>query len=121
MMKSCLDILNSDALHFNMGEVESSYLMNQEVEDLVDRISEEVLYACRWFASHIPSSNLGAWRENDDEISLKICSFFENKFFYWLEVMSTSDSVGVASGMLFMIAQSSLVSAFMSFTSPRLS
>ncbi|KAH8817863.1 hypothetical protein DL96DRAFT_1820589 [Flagelloscypha sp. PMI_526] len=87
----CFTILNSRELHFNMGGMENSYQMNCDVPGLKDNVPEWVGYSCRWFGAHLESSGL----QLDDNVFLPdIRSFFSNKFFHWLEVMSIDNTPG---------------------------
>ena len=91
---SCLGVLLKD-LKFNICKLESSYLANKDVKDVNSRvdkyISPALLYACRFWDNHL--------EHIDFEIDLfgKLRTFFEEKFLFWLEVLSLTGNVRVAS------------------------
>lgn len=90
---ACLRVMQS--LKFNICHLESSYLCNDQVSDLDarirDNISEALHYACLFWSHHVinapylPSLITG------------LQAFLENKFLFWLEVMSFLKEVNLAS------------------------
>ncbi|KAH8817866.1 quinon protein alcohol dehydrogenase-like superfamily [Flagelloscypha sp. PMI_526] len=103
MSQRCLAILTSRQLHFNMGRLKNSHQMNCEVPGLKERVQEWVRYSCRWFGAHLESSGL----QLDDNIFVThLRSFFDNKFFHWLEVMSIDNSPGATIEVLASISRS---------------
>jgi len=97
LARSCLDLLLND-LKFNICNLESSYLANKDVEDLDSRVNEHIppalLYACRFWDDHLEHIDF----EIDRFIQLR--RFFEEKFLFWLEVLSVTSNVGLASPAL---------------------
>ncbi len=95
--RSCLGLL-LNGLKFNICNLESSYLANKDVEDLDSRVNEHIppalLYACRFWDDHL--------KHIDFEIDLfiQLRRFFEEKFLFWLEVLSVTSNVGLASPAL---------------------
>ncbi|KAJ7592996.1 hypothetical protein C8J56DRAFT_856501 [Mycena floridula] len=80
-----------EALHFNMCNLESSYLLNNQVKDLEQRllqIPSHIRYSCHHWSQHL----LLMGRE---EVSLlaELKDFMENQFLFWLEVLSVSGSI----------------------------
>jgi hypothetical protein len=94
---SCLDLLLDplDGLKFNMCKLETSYLANDDVEDLNTRIYEHIppalLYACRFWDDHL--------KHTDFKMDLlgKVETFFKEKFLFWLEALSLTKNIGLAS------------------------
>lgn len=82
----CLRIMKK-LLRFNMCRLETSYLKNRDVTDLVDRIGKfiprSLSYACRFWAEHL---NIG--KSEDPYLLSFVLEFFQNLFLYWLEVLS---------------------------------
>ncbi len=91
---SCLGLLLND-LKFNICKLESSYVSNKDLKDLNSRvdkyISAALLYACRFWDGHL--------EHIDFETNLfgKLRTFFEKKFLFWLEALSLTSDVGLAS------------------------
>jgi len=91
---SCLGLLLKD-LKFNICNLESSYLANKDVEGLDSRVDKHIppalLYACRFWYDHLEHIAF--------EIDLfgKLRTFFEKKLLFWLEALSLTSNVGLAS------------------------
>jgi hypothetical protein len=90
---SCLGLM-LDKLKFNICELESSYLANNDVPDIESRISKHIppalSYACVFWDKHLE----GLTFEHD--LFTKLQPLFEDKFLFWLEVLSLKNIVGVA-------------------------
>ncbi|KAF7334802.1 WD40 repeat-like protein [Mycena sanguinolenta] len=87
--RECFDILNK-SLHFNICNLKSSYLLDEEDEGLQERIAtgigSELRYACRHWASHLTSV-----RHNDQhvkELAALLLDFSRLKVLFWMEAMS---------------------------------
>jgi len=97
LARSCLGLL-FDGLKFNICNLESSYLANKEVEDLdslVDKhISPALLYACRFWDDHLEHIDF------EVDLFVQLRTLFENKFLFWLEALSVTSNVGIASPAL---------------------
>ena len=97
---SCLNLLLDPVygLKFNICKLETSYLANNQVNDLNTRvyqhISPALLYACRFWDEHL--------KHTDFKIDLfgKVETFFKKKFLFWLEVLSLTRTVGLAPSAL---------------------
>jgi NACHT domain len=94
---SCLGLM-LDNLKFNICELESSYITNSDVPDLETRVSKHIppplWYSCIFWDNHLEHVAF----EHDLFTSLR--SLFENKFLFWLEVLSIMNNMGVASPAL---------------------
>jgi hypothetical protein len=90
---SCLDLM-LDKLKFNICELESSYLANSDVPDIESRILKHVppalSYTCVYWDKHLERL---AFEHN---LFTKLRFLFEDKFLFWLEVLSVKNSVGIA-------------------------
>ncbi len=89
----CLDrLLNS--LKFNICNLETSYLANDDVEDLnthVDKhISPALLYACRFWDDHLKHTDFKT------DLFEKVEQMFKEKFLFWLEALSLTGNIGLA-------------------------
>ncbi|KIJ51769.1 hypothetical protein M422DRAFT_136574, partial [Sphaerobolus stellatus SS14] len=107
----CLGLLRymNKELHFNMGQLESSYFSNKDVTGLSLRldklISKSLRFSCQWWHEHLPenvdtSSNVELHEEAD--------TFLKNKLLFWLEVMSLIEQVPAAAGAMQYAARNSM-------------
>jgi hypothetical protein len=95
----CIKLL--DDLHFNISKVHSSHFANLEVNPHCKiSIPPALAYACQFWADHVIQTRSPAVQELFDEIQ----SALENKFLYWLEVMSVMGKIPVALAMLRKVA-----------------
>ncbi|KAJ7195989.1 hypothetical protein C8J57DRAFT_1421250 [Mycena rebaudengoi] len=91
----CTTLLND--LHFNISQIASSHFTNVDVNPHCDiPIPTALAYACQFWADHVTHTSSLAVQELFDKIE----SVLENKFLYWLEVMSVMGKVPVALAML---------------------
>lgn len=85
-------------LRFNICDLGSSHLQNNQVEDLsfrVDKfISLHLSYACRFWAAHLTETPL------DHKVLEYLDNFMDHQFLFWLEVLSLTRDVSLATGML---------------------
>ncbi|KAJ3979529.1 WD40-repeat-containing domain protein [Lentinula detonsa] len=102
-------------LHFNMGKLESSYVMNSEIKDLGTKLSDaltlEIKYACCWWDLHFQNMWQGdSWVKNmersDSQVKNKEQSdswvknlekFFFHYSLYWMEVLGLMNKIHIAS------------------------
>lgn len=82
----CFQIMDSDELHFNMGNFAVLSPSRQEKYAALRRIGEHVHYACESFIFHIKESRAAFTEELE--------RWIRNKFLYWLEV-SIQDEVSI--------------------------
>ena len=94
MAHSCLGLLLND-LKFNICHLETSYLANNDVADLKSRVDEYIppalLYACRFWDNHLELIGF------ETELFGKLQTFFEKKLLFWLEALSLTNYLGLAS------------------------
>jgi hypothetical protein len=85
-------------LRFNICNLESSYLLNTEVTDMESRIERNIplhlRYASLYWTNHLLASKF------DEEMLKLVEDFMENRFLFWLEIMSVTRRMNVASHML---------------------
>ncbi len=98
---SCLGLL-LDGLQFNICNLESSYPANKDVEDLDSRIDKHIpptlLYACRFWDDHLEHIDF------EFDLFIQIRTLFEEKFLFWLETLSVTSNVSLASPALSALA-----------------
>jgi hypothetical protein len=94
---ACLNTMEA-GLKFNICGLDSSYIRNESIPNLTSRVETyihpELLYSCRFWTEHLSDS------QYDDELYLKIQGFMDNRFLYWLEVLSLCKQMNQASGIL---------------------
>jgi hypothetical protein len=104
----CFQIMKV-GLKFNICELETSYVSNDDVFDLDDRVQNHVpvylAYACRFWADHLQETKFIAATLADLDDFLSHC------FLFWLEVLSLVKEVHIASPALLSTAEWALVSA----------
>jgi len=92
LARGCLCRFTQDDLCFNISQSRSSFKPNREIEP--GSIAPSLIYACLQWAHHIDAaSNHLAF---DEEVG----HAFRSKFRFWLEVLSITRKVGLASGLL---------------------
>jgi hypothetical protein len=93
---SCLNLLLDpfDGLKFNICKLETSYLANDDIEDLNTRVDELIspalLYACRFWDDHLKHTDFKA------DLFRKVETLFKEKFLFWLEALSLTRVIGLA-------------------------
>ncbi|KIM23706.1 hypothetical protein M408DRAFT_251479 [Serendipita vermifera MAFF 305830] len=93
---ACLQIMKSQ-LRFNICGLKSSFGRNNDVPDLALRIQENIpqqlsYSACFW-ANHLSQTIF------DDEVYEYILDFMQNRFLFWLEILSLIKRVNLGSNM----------------------
>ncbi|KAJ3796208.1 WD40-repeat-containing domain protein [Lentinula aff. detonsa] len=92
-------------LHFNMGKLESSYVMNSEIKDLGTKLSDaltlEIKYACCWWDPHFQnmwqSDSQVKHKEQSDSWVKNLEKFFFHYSLYWMEVLGLMNKIHIAS------------------------
>ena len=90
----CLQLMNK-SLKRNMCSI-PDYALNSEVHDLPRRVKESGIhgaleYACRSWYKHLTVT-----QHQTGEVVAALCCFLEQKFLFWLEVLSVLGAVGEA-------------------------
>jgi hypothetical protein len=98
-----------DELCFNICQLETSHLRNNDVVDLVTRtkkfIHSQLSYSCCFWAEHVHATTFRP------RIGAQVREFFKTKLLYWLEVLSLINKVPTALAALSSIIIWSKVSA----------
>jgi hypothetical protein len=93
---SCLNLLLDplDGLKFNICKLETSYLANDDVEDLNIRVEQNIppalLYACRYWDDHLKHTDFKM------DLFRKVETLLKEKFLFWLEALSLTRIIGLA-------------------------
>jgi NACHT domain len=90
---SCLGLLLS-SLKFNICNLATSYLANEDVADLQSRVDKHIppalSYACHFWDDHLKHISF------ETDLYGKLWTFFETKLLFWLEALSLTNHVGLA-------------------------
>ncbi|KAH9480194.1 Vegetative incompatibility protein HET-E-1 [Psilocybe cubensis] len=92
LIYACLNVMLRE-LRFNIFGVSTSYFANTEIMDhaqIGTRISPALFYACRYWYKHLKRLPF------DDFIFKQVQSFLQEKFLFWLEVLSIADKLPLA-------------------------
>jgi hypothetical protein len=114
---SCFRLMEH-GLKFNICNLETSHLLNDEVKDLSQKTETHIptasLYACRFWAAHLR----GTTHQSDTHTAVikEVKDFLYNRLLFWLEVMSLKKEVSVANVALLTLAYWIQVSGFSLFS-----
>ncbi|VDB96269.1 unnamed protein product [Peniophora sp. CBMAI 1063] len=90
----CAQVLNME-LRFNICALETSYALNEEVEDmharLIEHVSAPLSYATQHWGNHVAAAS-----SLDESLMEAISFFLHDRFLFWLEVLSLSGSLHTA-------------------------
>ncbi|KAG8786363.1 hypothetical protein FRC12_016675 [Ceratobasidium sp. 428] len=86
MAQQCFRLIKVPNPPFNICNLESSYLLDEEVPDIDQRvdqaISQALLYACRHWAAHLERADYS------QDCSQPLYEFLSERLLLWMEVMS---------------------------------
>jgi hypothetical protein len=103
--------LMKNGLKFNICGLNSSHLLNAEVEDLPQRIetniSTALSYSCRFWAAHLWDTTIEPGSLIED-----VKDFFHHRVLFWLEVMSLNNDLAAANIALWTLVASIEVRSF---------
>jgi hypothetical protein len=105
---ACLGIMKTE-LKFNICELETSCVRNDDVTDLPERVAARIptrlQYSCRFWAAHLceVTSDLG---RSDSRLLKEVRDVFHIHLLYWLEVMSLIKEVPASLIAVLTVAQS---------------
>ncbi|PVG01715.1 hypothetical protein CPB86DRAFT_56481 [Serendipita vermifera] len=100
MTRTCLETMKYH-LRFNLCNIESSYMLNEDILDMDSRveryISPLVRYSVWFWIRHLSATRY------QEIIWSKVQWFMDNQFLYWLEVLSLTRRANMASLMIIML------------------
>ncbi|KAG8788486.1 hypothetical protein FRC12_014527 [Ceratobasidium sp. 428] len=86
MARQCFSLIEVPNPPFNICNLESSYLLDEEVPDIDQRvdqtISDALLYACRYWAAHLERADYS------EDCSRLLYEFLSERLLLWMEVMN---------------------------------
>ncbi|CAE6432960.1 unnamed protein product, partial [Rhizoctonia solani] len=84
--KLCFECIQETRPRFNICRLESSYVRDDEVEDIEARvtkaISAELFYSCQYWATHLTASKGSTY------LAMPLENFLRNHLLLWIEVMN---------------------------------
>jgi hypothetical protein len=105
LLMECFRLMR-DGLRFNICDLETSSLLNRDVNNLEERIRAKIagslLYSCRFWLSHFEDATSN--RCGNDALTTEVKEFFDVRLLYWLEVMSLTKELGAANVALLTVA-----------------
>ena len=104
---SCLRLMD-EGLKFNICDLETSYLRNDDVEDLPHRVEKSIpphlSYSCCFWAEHVCTSTTHVTKGHGD-LFKEIQNFLHSRLLYWIEALSLIRKVSIASASLVAMAR----------------
>ncbi|KAB5591588.1 Lissencephaly-1 [Ceratobasidium theobromae] len=90
----CFDRIKRNERQFNVCELESSYIFDDEVPDLAKRVEKaiplDLSYACQYWAAHLELGD--AWSEG----AKSLLEFLSERVLLWMEVLNLKKRIGDA-------------------------
>ncbi|KAG8708771.1 hypothetical protein FRC11_006201 [Ceratobasidium sp. 423] len=97
MAQRCFLIMGEN-LRFNICDLESSFIPNEKVENIQDRIKDKIspwlAYACRHWPNHLKSAPMSG------DLLAKLGGFLSCQLLFWMEVLSLRGELVVGIGGL---------------------
>lgn len=104
---SCFRLM-SNKLKFNICDLPSSYLSNDNVEGLSHliekNISSALFYSCRFWAAHVLDTTIEPHGHSHESLMKEIEEFLYTRVLFWLEVMSLKKEVTSANVALLVVS-----------------
>ena len=95
-----------DGLKFNICDLETSHLFNDQVKDLAHRIKTKIstplLYSCQFWAAHFLDTPIV--QDGQEMLMDEMMDFIYHYFLFWLEVMSLNTEVAAANIAILSVA-----------------
>ncbi|CAE6437007.1 unnamed protein product [Rhizoctonia solani] len=97
LTKRCFQIMNTD-LKFNICDLESSFVPDQLVSDIKERIQRNIpsslYYACRYWGEHLQQAVPSA------ELEAILTEFIYTKLLFWMEILNLNQIIPMAAETL---------------------
>ena len=102
---ACFQIMKAE-LKFNICDLETSHLLNDNIKDLPQRIATKIsgplLYSCCFWGAHLVDTTIAT--DGYDALLKEIKDFVHVRLLFWLEVMSLTKKVPLANITLLSVA-----------------
>lgn len=86
------------SLRFNICGLESSFILDENISDLAERINNTIspalFYACRYWGAHLVSA------ETPDEVCVALEDFLSWRLLFWMEVINLRNCIGMGAQMM---------------------
>ncbi|KAF9557812.1 WD40 repeat-like protein [Agrocybe pediades] len=93
----CFDVMNNQ-LHFNICNLETSFLVDKDVPNLQDKIksniSNALFYTCRHWSNHLTRGDL------TNDVHDKLINFLQSHLLFWMEVLNLMRCISLGSKLL---------------------
>ena len=100
LLTKCCFHRMKESLRFNIGNIASSFLLDAEDPELMQRVDTNIKpflsYASRHWAQHLTQTN----QKNGEDLGDCIADFLDIHIFFWIEAMNLLGSSGQCSRML---------------------
>jgi hypothetical protein len=94
----CFDCIKATQPQFNICGLESSYIRDEEVSDLEQRvkqaISSEMYYSCRYWATHLEHA------EGTSDMVERLDDFLSMRLLLWMEVLNLKGCMNIGAQMI---------------------
>ncbi|CUA70026.1 WD repeat and SOCS box-containing protein 1 [Rhizoctonia solani] len=94
----CLEIIDAVEPKFNICNLSSSYLSDDQVEDIKERVDRNIslslIYACRYWSTHL---YLGEVRH---ELVAWVDRFFSERLLLWMEILNLTKRMRFGTGIV---------------------
>ncbi|CAE6531331.1 unnamed protein product [Rhizoctonia solani] len=99
LTRTCLLRIQSNPVQFNLCNLESSYLLDNQVDDLTQRVERAIpfglLYACRYWVAHLQLSAQLA-----EALEKPLDDFLSARLLLWMEVLNAGKCIGSGVNMI---------------------
>ncbi|CAE6490354.1 unnamed protein product [Rhizoctonia solani] len=97
LSQRCFELME-EQLRFNICNLPSSFIADNEVEGLEERIestiSKTLMYACHYWGNHLQNSALS------ESLFDSLHDFLSRKLLFWMEVLNLKNTTGIGLGTL---------------------
>lgn len=100
LAESCFNIMKS-GLHFNMANIESSFLRDRDIagnvsQQINQNIPAVLRYCCHHWTGHLSSPEV----DDTQPLLHHLSDFLHNRVLFWIETMNLLGTSGMCNGML---------------------
>ncbi|KAG9100670.1 hypothetical protein FS749_013717 [Ceratobasidium sp. UAMH 11750] len=101
LVELCFDQIKTPNPPFNICNLDSSYVFDEDVHDLPARvkkaISKELFYACRYWGAHLVSA------KSSQDLAGMVFGFLSERLLLWMEVMNLKRCIYDGTRMLYQV------------------
>ena len=97
----CLRVMQQ-GLKFNICGIETSYYLNNEIENIEERVNEAITpvltYASRYWVNHMESGSSS--KEGSHALADRVQDFISHRLLYWIELFSVKGQISMVPAIL---------------------